>query len=548
MSRREARDPAAGPTAVELVEESVHLLRTAAPGTMLVYYAGSIPFTLGLLFFWAHTTWFAPTGVELAWSALGLTVLFGAMKAAHADFCARLLAQRLGASSRTRDGRGWARLAADSFRVQAFGLVILPLSLLAGVPFGWVYAYFQNLSVLADEADATTVARSQAALWPGQNHLGLLIFFGLALCAWINLAGALWMVPWFANRVLGIENVFGLSGRWFLNTTSLASVTMLTWLAVDPLSKAFYTLRVFHGRARRTGEDVRADLHAARPSGRALAAVMLLMLAGSMVPGLRAAEAVAPVPSKISAGRLDQAIEHTLAGRNFQWRLRPVPVIRPASGDGPIYRFIQAGADWVVEAARTVGRAIGRAFKWFSDLFRSSAPPAAPSDSGVSGAVLGDLMIVISIAIGAGLLTWVGMAVWKRARETRAPTLNARLTAVPVPDLNDENTQAAQLPTDGWLALAREQMARGEWRLALRALHLAMLARLAAEGWVSLAKFKTNLDYERELRRRAVARGELPERFAQRRRFFEAAWYGRAEPAESEARAWLAELEPGSKP
>ena len=96
---------------------------------------------------------------------------------------------------------------------------------------------------------------------------------------------------------------------------------------------------------------------------------------------------------------------------------------------------------------------------------------------------------------------------------------------------------------DGWLALAREQMERGEWRLALRALYLATLARLAGEGLISLATFKTNLDYEREVRRRALSRAEVVTRFAARRREFEAVWYGREHPGESHVRAWMAELE-----
>ena len=70
---------------------------------------------------------------------------------------------------------------------------------------------------------------------------------------------------------------------------------------------------------------------------------------------------------------------------------------------------------------------------------------------------------------------------------------------------------------------------------------------MAAEGLLSLAKFKTNLDYERELRRRALSREEIVTRFTARRRGFEDVWYGREEPAEPAVRAWMAELErPGA--
>jgi hypothetical protein len=111
------------------------------------------------------------------------------------------------------------------------------------------------------------------------------------------------------------------------------------------------------------------------------------------------------------------------------------------------------------------------------------------------------------------------------------------------PDLASEDLHPDRLPADGWLALAREQAARGQWSLAQRALYLALLASLAAEGLISLARFKTNLDYERELRGRALSRGEVPARFSVRRREFEESWYGRTVPTEDAVRVWLAELE-----
>jgi hypothetical protein len=133
--------------------------------------------------------------------------------------------------------------------------------------------------------------------------------------------------------------------------------------------------------------------------------------------------------------------------------------------------------------------------------------------------------------------------IMRSAKANVAPVLAARAVTATAPDLRDENVQAAQLPVDGWLALAREQAARGEWRLALRAVYLATLARLAAEGFISLAKFKTNMDYEREVRRRALSREEISAAFSLRRREFEDVWYGRAEPAEANVRAWMAEME-----
>ena len=77
----------------------------------------------------------------------------------------------------------------------------------------------------------------------------------------------------------------------------------------------------------------------------------------------------------------------------------------------------------------------------------------------------------------------------------------------------------------------------------MRALFLATLAHHAQEGLVSLAKFKTNLDYESELRRRALNRTGLIEEFSGRRRQFEDVWYGAAPASDALVRDWLQRME-----
>jgi len=49
---------------------------------------------------------------------------------------------------------------------------------------------------------------------------------------------------------------------------------------------------------------------------------------------------------------------------------------------------------------------------------------------------------------------------------------------------------------------------------------------LAAKNLVTLAKFKSNRDYERELRRRGHALPDLPPLFTENVSVFERVWYG----------------------
>ena len=83
-----------------------------------------------------------------------------------------------------------------------------------------------------------------------------------------------------------------------------------------------------------------------------------------------------------------------------------------------------------------------------------------------------------------------------------------------------------QLPEDGWTRMARELLEKGELRLALRAFYLASLAHLAGRNLITLAKFKSNRDYERELQRRAHAFAALLAVFGENVALFDRVWYG----------------------
>ena len=66
-----------------MIEEAVHVLRTA-PGSLLsVYYLGGVPFVLGLLYFWADMSRNADAHQHSTSAAFGLAILFVWMKFWH---------------------------------------------------------------------------------------------------------------------------------------------------------------------------------------------------------------------------------------------------------------------------------------------------------------------------------------------------------------------------------------------------------------------------------------------------------------------------------
>ncbi len=548
------------PRAVDLIEEAVHLLRRH-PERLAGYYATSGPFAVALVYFWAYVTWFAPLDGEVAAGALLLALLFGFMKAGQNRFAGRLLALRSGEEAPVWRFRDWFAETVAQLRTQATGLVLVPLAALFGVPFAWIYGHYQTATVLPRGDEEAGASRSKQAwalaqLWPVPNHWALLILSGLWFMVFLNLAVAFYLVPSLVTNWLGLRTGFALSGWSTLNSTFLALVAVLTHLLVDPLIKTYFVLRVYYGRSRQTGDDLRLVLRQESARGRMVGSLSALILIGTMFlapPALPANETPSPSPAPVQpqtapARLLNPALDRVLEQPEFRWRLRPAPVPPDLQNEGIIKGFVRSTFDVIVQMVRTVIRWFEALHRWVRGLLPGdgdggdSAAPGGRVRSATNWMSVLQWTAYVLIVGVAGLLLFT---VWKVLSHNRtAPLRSAPVPAAPVaPDLRDENVEASRLPAEGWLELARSQAAAGEWRLALRALFLATLARHAHEGLLSLARFKTNLDYESELRRRARSRQVVVEDFTRRRRQFEEVWYGSAAASDTAVREWLHILE-----
>ena len=201
-----------GKTAFDLIEEATHLLRTAPAATLAVYFLGTVPFVLGVLFFWADMSRSPLAPQHLAAGSLGMAALFFWMKFCQAVFARRIRAQ---AARETYLPPGFRRCARIFFMqaiVQPSGLFLLPLACAAALPFPWVYAYYQNFAALDDGGDAGTgridekILAGRPKLWPRQNHVVLAIMFAFAFCVFLNWATVCLMLPHLGKTLLGIES------------------------------------------------------------------------------------------------------------------------------------------------------------------------------------------------------------------------------------------------------------------------------------------------------------------------------------------------------
>jgi len=299
---------------MEIASEALNLLRGAPPALAVAYYAGSVPFVLGLLYFVSDMSRSAFARERCFVLSLIMAGLFLWMKAWQTVFAAGLRDRLMGTRTPWTIQRA-ARLVTTQIAIQPYGLLLIPLSILLLVPFYAVYSFYQNVTVLGDgrSSDTRAVRRTSwtlSQLWPVQNHImmwllspwvlavGLLFAFGTARLVvsftpelhsmhgflWFflslllifymvlplapfgcvvagNVALLLVMLPAALRSLFGIQTVFTLSG-WhaIFNTTFLSAVLGISYLCLDPVIKAAYVLRCYYGESRRTGEDLATEL------------------------------------------------------------------------------------------------------------------------------------------------------------------------------------------------------------------------------------------------------------------------------------------------
>ena len=531
MKRADRRRQGLGAT--ELIEQAIHQLRAAPPATLASYYLGALPFVLGVLFFWADMSRSAFAEQHRAGAALGVAALFLWMKFWQAIFARNLRAAFAGEPAPPLGLRRGCRIFMAQTALQPSGLFLLPLALIPILPVAWVGAFYQNLTALADAEPGELRsllkrASRQAALWPRQNLTLLAILFGFGFYVFLNWITVCLVLPQLAKVLLGVESVFTRSPLLLLNSTFVAAMFGLTYLSVDPVVKAVYALRCFYGESLASGEDLKVELRRLALAAQSLAACLLVALlvfgAGSAqgaeaMPAATPKPAAAVSPAGVAPSELDRTIGEVIQQTKYAWRM-PREKLRAseADGPGPIGRFLRRVGDFL-------RRGIKACLDWLDDwLQRLSRHRRVSGAQGYGWMMFLEVLLYVLVAAVVAALAILSLRLWRNRKLQKSPI--ASLPIQPALDLSDEGLGAEQLPEDRWTTLARELLARGDLRLALRAFYFASLAHLAERNLISLAKFKSNRDYERELGRRGHAFPALLALFGENVLLIDRTWYG----------------------
>lgn len=526
MSRKhlKVKDNTQQQDVIDLLEDSVHLLKMSDVRSWLIYLIGVVPFLAIFVMFWGEM---ANSGLAYRYLPIGagIVALSYLWMKCWQSYWIITLRNTLVQNEFQLTLRDRLKIARRQIIFQPWSLIIVPVSLALIIPYPWLFAFFQNLSTceaLGDSENNTVTEKAMRYAGVQKMQLGLFAALWLKmliLFVFVNWLTLLAAVPFLLFSLLGVESEFVRSPYALLsNSTFYVTGLALTYLTLDPLVKAFFFLRCYYAESRTTGMDVLVMLKRfAQPATHALALVLLIC---ALIPGTAFAQSdeagVLPVDD------FRETMKEVSAQKKYIWRHPTELIIQSEEPPG----WAVAIREYTAEFFNALEQYWDDFWKWVRDFFKDKEPEQKGSEDIVEG--LSSIMKVVLIGLVV-ILAAVVVIIFIRSFKNRRTMIDAVSVAPQAddsPDLNREDVTADELPTDRWLAYARELAAKGDYRLAIRAVFLAQIAFLADQRLIAIARYKSNRDYMHELNRRAHAYPRSLEAFRHSSRVFESIWYG----------------------
>jgi hypothetical protein len=488
------------PGGVWMLEEATGLLRALPSRSWILWLAGTLPFTWVLIGFLMDMTRSA-FGVErIVEKSLLLAFLYVVKHVAQGLFSHDCLQVLRGDRGAMPSATAVARLTLVQAAWQPLRVPGLALAGIAIVPFPCVVAFLRNVGLSATERQRGFV-REAWRLGRADTRAHSVALLILSLCwllLFVNLMAMWILTPILLKAFFGVETEFTRLAARLLNATTVLVTAVVTFAALEPVPGALAAVRAFYAKALRGGEDLRGAL-------RRLAAGVMV---GALLLG-----AVTPLQAQdrpIDKVALDKQIDDVLRDPEFAWKMPK------AEGE-------KDGKAWL----RDMFTAVGEWAKWAYDLYKRLFPDSQPGGDPGGAKWSVDAKLLRWAMIGAAVLAaaCVVMILLSRRKE-KSKKSPVSAGASPAVNLKDESVSAEQLVEDEWLRMADQCAAEGDFRLAMRAVHLAGLRYLGEKGFVTLQPAKTGMEYGRELARRLRDVPVAIEGYGSGLRQYEGVWYG----------------------
>ncbi|MGA1790599.1 MAG: hypothetical protein ACMUIM_03875 [bacterium] len=527
---------------IELIEQSVFLVRSTFSAYGWIYYLSTIPFIITLMHFWSIMSSKLIMPYEISRFALLLNVLFWIIVTGQAIYCRALMSTLMD----EKPGFSLSDLsntALNGIFVQPLAIILQIISFILVFPLGYAIIFSQYLFIVSSDPGISILKTIKTAYrFATQEtiyqHLVLFFLISLFLIIFSNTTLTIFLLPQMLKKFFNLETVFTQSAFSVLNTTFIMIARCISYLIFDPICKGFFVKLYFHVKSRSSGEDIMAECRRlSQKRGLKKGFIGMLLIIGLICAcpshGL-ARESHKKISDmgkadngieKSQVEKLDRAIIEVSKDDLYRWRYRNKKAMKPKKENGFILQMIEdlfrTLGNWLKPVVKfmdkTINRIIKALRKWFSmdDWFRKE--PTEPFWSDIWPQLL-TIVTVLIFLMGVIYLFW-------QHHKDKVTIIRSKKRKIP--DLTEEEVDATELEEEEWLKLGKELRAKGELTLALRSVFLAILSFFHRKNCLSFERYKTNYNYLSEVRENSRNNMEMIDQFRLCIDIFERSWYGK---------------------
>jgi hypothetical protein len=542
---------------INLVDQSVFLARTVLLPRLWIYYMGAVPCVLYFLYFFHDMSANPDAQERLAISSGVLVLSLIWMKVWQSIFCLRSYETLLDTGPQKLHCVQLLRCIGWQTILGLLEIIVIPLSLLLTIPFGWCYAFFQNASMgpLVFQKEIISESIHLSSLWPKQNHLMLWILCPVSLfvmaigiiatpnlislintgptavvttifvCCmlvvitliinpfggllFINFFVAIVALPQLLRMLFGWETVYSMSPMTMLHPGFILTTWSLCFLCMDPLVKICYIARMYDKQAIRSGHDL------LKKTG--MAAISLLILLNVLKP-----DTVEAAVQQVNQKKFDIVVTQVLEKPSYSWREKvPLSVSDlKAKKNGTVYKFLSG-------IKKIIKKTLDWAGSVFSKIFKK---PLFQTNKNLHTLPFGFKPLFVMILVVVVLLL-VFLFIRTQLEKRQVKDAPAGITEKLTEDITSNTICAEDNPSDEWENLAKISVSEGDIKAAIRYLYLSTLSFLGERRMIVIRRSRSNREFKRELERRFPDKHELNEHFTDIISQFEYTWYGTELPA-----------------
>ncbi|UDQ98727.1 hypothetical protein AAEX28_01250 [Lentisphaerota bacterium WC36G] len=317
--------------------------------------------------------------------------------------------------------------------------------------------------------------------------------------------------------------------NFMFSDLKFAFYTMITYMCGNFFSMSSNLFFCFNSESNDNGSDITAEIKTLRKKNNSNIKKIMAIIGVFFILNLTYSQEVdnhnqldeSQGFSTINGDKFNESINNVKNDEKYQWNTDSAIKIE----NNELFTKISEEVNLFLDDMNIL---VKNFFKSILDWFESKNNSPSPADSmnfwAKNEALFKSLATIFVLILIVAVVVLIIIKLVNMKKNSRALTQTEHLSMKV--DLEKEDVTADVLKLNEWLALAVDLEKKGEFRLALRAYYLYVIALLSEADFVIIKKGKTDLEYLRELKNKHHVTCKFIKPFSDGLNIFQQEWYG----------------------